>query len=52
MNTINITISNSTVTINNYPVPYKQVKDTQGMLHTFYTKEEYKEFISELQEQR
>lgn len=50
--TINITVNaGGTVNvINHTATPYRSVTDNQGMLHTFYSKEDYIQFTEELQE--
>jgi len=53
MKNINITInaaSGSTVNIyNSNPIPYRTVQDNTGLLHTFFDKASYEEFVEELQ---
>lgn len=49
--TINITNNGGTVNVyTSNPIPYKSVTDKEGLLHTFYSKEDYEGFITELQE--
>lgn len=51
ISTLNVNEGGS-ITINNYPSPYRTVVSNDGQLHIFYSKETFEEYQEELKSQK